>query len=185
MKRVSVVGDSCSGKTTFSRSLAQLLGVPFVELDALNWRANWTMTDVASFQESTRDATSGDGWVVDGNYGGRGARDIVWPRADTVVWLDLPLLLTLRRMWARTNDRIRRGERLWGGNQETIRNTFFSRDSLFVWAVTTHRRRRRGYEALMRRPENAHLTFHRLRSPQQVDAFLAAQRDAAPARIQP
>ena len=159
--------------------------MPFVELDALNWQANWTMTDVEVFQDSVRRATAAPGWVADGNYGGRGARGIVWPRADTVVWLDLPLILTLRRMWARTNDRIRRGERLWGGNQETVRNTFFSRDSLFVWALTTHRRRRRGYEALMRRPEYAHLTFHRLRSPAEIEAWLDAQRAAVPPRIQP
>ena len=177
------MGDSCSGKTTFGRALADILGVPFVELDALNWRANWTMADLAEFQTLIRDATSADGWVVDGNYGGRGARDIVWPIADTVVWLDMPLVLSLRRMWRRTNDRIRRREALWGGNQETIRNTFFSRDSLFVWAVTTHRRRRRGLEAAMRSPENAHLDFVRLRSERQVAEWLAMERSRLPRRI--
>jgi adenylate kinase family enzyme len=183
VRRVSVIGDSCSGKTTFARTLAGILDVPFVELDALNWQANWTMTELGAFQDATRDATKGDAWVVDGNYGGRGARDIIWPLADTVVWLDLPLVLTLRRMWARTNGRIRTRERLWGGNRETIRNTFLSRDSLFVWSVTTHGRRRRGYEALMRRPEYAHLAFHRLRSPGEIDRWLDAQRLAGAARI--
>jgi adenylate kinase family enzyme len=185
MRRVSVVGGSCSGKTTFGRSLAEILGVPFVELDALNWQANWTMTEVGAFQDEIRRATAGDGWVVDGNYGGRGARDIVWPRADTVVWLDVPLLTTLRRMWTRTNERIRRKQALWGGNQETIRGTFFSRDSLFVWALTTHRRRRRILEQAMRRPDNAHLTFHRLRSPRDAERWLDAQRAASSARIHP
>jgi adenylate kinase family enzyme len=185
MRRVSVVGGSCSGKTTFGRSLAEILGVPFVELDALNWQANWTMTEAGVFQEAVRGATAGDAWVVDGNYGGRGARDIVWPRADTVVWLDLPLTLTLRRMWSRTNGRISRQEKLWGGNQETIRNTFLSRDSLFLWAITTHRRMRRGYETLMRRGEFAHIDFHRLRSPREIATWLDAQRPASSARIHP
>jgi adenylate kinase family enzyme len=183
MRRVSVVGDSCSGKTTFARSLAEILGVPFVEFDALNWQANWTMVDVPTFQARVREATAGDAWVVDGNYGGRGARAIVWPRADTVVWLDLPLRSTLVRMWQRTTDRIRRREALWGGNQETIRNTFLSRDSLFVWSITTHRRRRRGLVELMRRPEYAHITFHRLRSASQVSDWLEAERSRAAARI--
>ena len=183
MRRVSVVGGSCSGKTAFARTLAESLGVPFVELDALNWEANWTMVDVAMFQDRIRDATAGESWVVDGNYGGRGARDIVWPRADTVVWLDLPLLVTLVRMWRRTTDRIRRKERLWGGNQETIRNTFFSRDSLFVWALTTHRRRRRNLAELMARPAYAHITFHRLRSGSAAERWLAAERARTRARI--
>ena len=184
MRRVSVVGGSCSGKTTFARDLAGILGVPFVELDALNWRANWTMSDVETFQADVRAATSGDGWVVDGNYGGRGATGIVWPRADTVVWLDLPLPLTLGRMWRRTTGRIKRGEPLWGGNRETIRNTFLSRESLFVWAVKTHWRRRRILRAAMSRPDLAHLEFHRLRSPAEVRRWLDAQRADGAARIQ-
>jgi adenylate kinase family enzyme len=183
MRRVSVVGGSGSGKTTFGRTLAEILGVPFVELDALNWQANWTMTDENVFQESVRRATAGDSWVVDGNYNGRGARQIVWARADTVVWLDLPLLLSLRRIWTRTYDRIRRKEALWGGNQETIRNTFFARDSLFVWAITTHRRQRRFYERQLLLPENARIDFHRLRSPREVERWLAAQRETGLSRI--
>ena len=177
VRRVSVVGGSCSGKTTFSRDLALILNVPFVELDALAWQANWIMTDVETFQDEVRKATAGDAWVVDGNYGGRGARDIVWARADAVVWLDLPLPLTLVRMWRRTTDRIGRKEPLWGGNQESIRNTFLSRESLFVWAIKTHRRRRRILSATMTRPDLGHLTFHRLRSPTEVARWLAAQRD--------
>jgi adenylate kinase family enzyme len=182
MQRVSVVGGSCSGKTTFARDLAAIIRVPFVELDALNWQANWTMTDIETFQADVRHATSGDGWVVDGNYGGRGARDIVWSRADTVVWLDLSLPLTLMRMWRRTTGRIKRREPLWGGNRETIRNTFLSRESLFVWAVKTHWRRRRLLSAAMRRPDLAHLTFLRLRSPAEVKRWLDVQRSTQAAR---
>jgi adenylate kinase family enzyme len=179
MRRVSVVGGSCSGKTTFARDLAEILGVPCVELDALNWQANWTMTDLETFKADVRKATAGDGWVVDGNYGGRGARDIVWAAADTVVWLDLSLPLTLLRMWRRTTERIRRRELLWGGNQETIRNTFLSRESLFVWAVRSHWRRRRIFSAAIARHDRAHISFHRLRSPAEVRRWLDAQRASA------
>ena len=97
-----MVGSTGSGKTTFARALASILGVPRVELDELNWGPNWTPFDNATFRERVAAATSGDAWVVDGNYGGRGARDIIWPRADTVVWLDLPLHVTLARLWRRS-----------------------------------------------------------------------------------
>lgn len=182
MRRVSVVGGSCSGKTTFARELAGILDVRFFELDALNWQPDWKMTDLEVFQQSVRAAASGEGWVVDGNYGGRGARDIVWSRADTVVWLDLSLPLTLVRMWRRTTGRIRRQEPLWGGNRETIRNTFLSRESLFVWAVKTHSRRRRMLAVAMRRGDQSHLRFHRLRSPAEVARWLDAQRAAGAAQ---
>lgn len=183
VKRVSVVGGSCSGKTTFGRALAEILNAPFIELDELNWQANWTMTEIDDFKARVRAATAGESWVADGNYGGRGARDIVWPRADAVVWLDLPLALTLIRMWRRTTRRIRRREPLWGGNQETIRNTFFSRESLFVWALRSHRARRRNLTRLMGRPEFAHIEFHRLRSPREAAHWLEAQRQVALSRM--
>ena len=99
------------------------------------------------------------------------------------MWLDLPLPLTLVRMWRRTTGRIRRREPLWGGNHETIRNTFFSRESLFVWALRSHRARRRNLTRLMGRPEFAHIEFHRLRSASEVAGWLETQRQGGLSRI--
>jgi hypothetical protein len=119
-------------------------------------------------------AVSDDAWVIDGNYGGRGARGLVWPRADTVVWLDPPLGVIFARLFARAIRRIRSGEELWPGtgNRETYRNQFLSRDSLFWWALKTYRRRRREFPLLLARPENAHLAVHRFRSANEARAWL-------------
>jgi adenylate kinase family enzyme len=183
VRRVSVVGSTGSGKTTFARSLASLLGVPHVELDALNWGPNWTMVQEALFRERVDAATSGDAWVVDGNYGGRGAREIVWRRADTVVWLDFALPVILARLWRRSVGRIRSGEQIWGGNRETFRNTFLSRESLFVWAMKTYRSRRRLYRQHLSRPEQAHLAVHRFARPGDAERWLEAQRPLIAPRI--
>ena len=63
---------------------------------------------------------AGDGWVVDGNYSA--VRDLVWDRADTVVWLDLPRLVVVRRITTRSIRRVVRREELWNGNRERWRN---------------------------------------------------------------
>jgi hypothetical protein len=141
------------------------------------------MVDEALFRSRVDAATSPDEWVVDGNYGGRGARQFVWGRADTVVWLDPPLSVILLRLWRRSVGRIRSGYVLWGGNRETFRNTFFSRDSLFVWALKTHRSRKRLYPQELARPEYAHLEVHRFRRPADADRWLQAQRAQAAPRI--
>jgi hypothetical protein len=94
--------------------------------------------------------------------------------ADTVVWLDLPLWFCLNRLRRRTLGRIRRGEELWNGNRESWRGAFGGWDSLFVFAVRKHFAQRRDLPALLGRPELAHLTVVRLRTPAAVEAWLAA-----------
>lgn len=90
--RVSVVGNSGSGKSTLGRALAARLGVPYVELDAIFHLPAWTELPRDEFRKQVGALAAGDAWVIDGNY--LAVRDLVWARADTVVWIDL---LRLRR----------------------------------------------------------------------------------------
>lgn len=153
-----------------ARQLAARLGCPCVELDALYWGPNWAEPPREVFRERVGQALTGDRWVVDGNYSK--VRDIVWRRADTLVWLDYPLWLILWRLLVRTIKRIFVRHELWGGNRESFRNAFLSRNSLFVWALQTYRRRRRDFVLLPRQPEYAHLHVVRLRSPRAAREWL-------------
>ena len=90
MQRINVVGASGSGKSTFGAALAQRLQGTLVELDELFWRPGWQQTPNDEFRAAVDAALAVDCWVVCGNYNSR-VRDIVWGRADTVVWLDYPL----------------------------------------------------------------------------------------------
>ena len=170
-RRIIVIGVTGSGKTTLARRLARHFGIPHVELDALHWEPNWTEAPTAIFRERTARAVSGDRWVVDGNYGK--VRDIVWGRADTVVWLDFPLPVILRQLARRTFQRAWRQEELWSGNRERLYVHFFTRESLFWWALKTYRRRRREYPLALKQPEYAHLAVVHLRSPRAVEAWFA------------
>ncbi len=180
-RRVSVVGSTGTGKTTFGRELASTLGVPFVELDAINWGPDWTMIGPERFQARVTEVVAQDRWVVDGNYGGQGIRELVWARADTIVWLDYGLPVIFLRLWRRTIERIRSGEELWPGtgNRETLRNTFLSRESLFWWALKTHRRRRWSYARLLALPQYAHARVQRFRRPRDAERWLASVREGA------
>jgi len=182
MRRVSVVGTSGSGKSTFARALAERLDVPFIELDALHHGPGWTEASPEELRARVEAATAGpEGWVIDGNYETK-LGDLVWEAADTIVWLDLPLHLSLRRLWSRTSRRIRTGEELWNGNRESWRGAFWGRESLFAWTVRSHVRRRREW------PERAErFGVVRIRTPQEVQAFLdgAAASGTPPATPAP
>ncbi len=131
-RRLIVLGTSGSGKTTLAKTLATLIDAPCVELDALNWGPNWTAADTATFRAQVAAATAGERWVVDGGY--TSVRDLLWPRADAIIWLDYPIGVNLWRLFWRVCRRIRSKEELWNGNRESFRANFLSRDSLFVWA---------------------------------------------------
>ena len=88
VERVSVVGNSGSGKTALARRLAALIDAPFVELDGHRHQAGWTELSDDDLRARVAELCAGDRWVVDGNYDA--VRDLVWARADTVVWIDLP-----------------------------------------------------------------------------------------------
>ncbi len=169
-RRIVVVGTTGSGKTTLAGELARRLEVPHVELDALHWEPGWTEAPTDLFRERVTRALSGEAWVTDGNYSA--VRDIVWSRADTIVWLDYSLPTILYRLTRRTFRRIFTREELWSGNKERVLTQFLSRDSIFLWAFKTYRRRRREYPELLSSPEHAHLHLVHLRSPRQERRFL-------------
>jgi adenylate kinase family enzyme len=170
-KRIIVVGTTGAGKTTLARELAQRLGYPHIELDAMYWGPNWTPAPTDIFRAQVARALSAEAWVADGNY--RKARDVIWARADTLVWLDYALPVIMWQLLRRAVKRIVTREELWGSNRETWRGQFLSRDSLFVWALTSHPRHSREYPLLLAQPEYAHLSVIRLRSRRAAHAWRA------------
>src|SRR3954469_23272769 len=152
--------------------MAARLGLPHVELDDLFHGPNWSAPREEEFRRRVAETLDGlDGWVADGNYTGS-LGSVVLERAELLVWLDLPLHVCLRRIWSRTWRRIRLRQELWESkNRETLRNAFFSRDSLFVWTLKAHFRHRRDSPA--RFAAQPHLEVVRLRSQPHVDRWLA------------
>ncbi len=168
--RVVVIGTSGAGKTTFARTLASILASPHVELDAIHWGPNWTPRNRDAFRELTEKATLQELWVVDGNY--HVVRDIVWPRATTIVWLNYPFLIVFWRVLSRTLKRLIRREGLFAGNRESFRLTFLSRESLLWWVITTYSRRRREFRAWFDPGVFSNVSLLEFHSPDQAEKFL-------------
>ncbi len=179
MRRIVVVGCPGSGKSTMARELATELGLTHIELDALFHQPDWTPASNEQFQASLRAALDeadevSDGWVTCGNYN-RQSCGIHHERADTIVWLDLPKSVIMRRVIWRT---LRRGltrEELWNGNREPLTN-FYRWDpkkNITRWAWVNFDKYQTQYAAKLVGEDWAHASAHRLRSKSEVRGFRA------------
>jgi adenylate kinase family enzyme len=171
MQRLLVVGTSGAGKTTLARRLAERYQLSHIELDRLFWRPGWRHRERDEFRRLVEQAVSAPGWVADGNYGM--LRDLLWPRATHVIWLNYPLPLVVWQVTRRTVANILAGRDVFPGCRETFANSFMSRQSVIWWTISTYHERRRRYAALRRAQTFPQLAWRELRSPRETRHFLA------------
>lgn len=172
-----MVGNSGSGKTTLGRALAQRLAVSFVELDAIYHQAGWRPLPVPELRRRVAAIVAEDDWVIDGNYSV--VRDLVWARADTVVYIDLPRHVVMRQVVLRTLRRTVTRAELWNGNREPVTGPFrLDPDrSIIRWAWTQHHKYQARFTEASRSPDYAHLTFIRIGSRADACDLLAGRPD--------
>ncbi|MQC27022.1 MAG: adenylate kinase [Chloroflexi bacterium] len=169
-KRILVVGTSGAGKTTTAGRIAAHLRIPHTELDAIHWQANWQMLELNEFRRRIQEVVVGDAWVIDGNYSK--VRDLILARADSILYLDLPMWQCVVRLMKRT---LRRGfsrQELWASNRESLVTSFFSTDSVIYYAIRTHRRNQEQFRRIEEDPAYAPIKFVRLRSQAEIDGWI-------------
>ncbi len=89
MKRVAVFGKPGGGKSTFSRHLANIIGVELYPLDLIEYKANGEKISAAEYAQSHLELLNKEAWIIDG----LGTIDSFWQRidaADTLIYIDLP-----------------------------------------------------------------------------------------------
>jgi hypothetical protein len=171
-RRIVVIGVTGCGKSMLAEKLAQKLGLEFIELDALYWKPDWVESGDEEFRQRVEAATLLPGWALAGNY--NKVRDLIWPRAQVVVWLDYPFMLIFGRLWSRTLQRWWTQEPLWGSNYERLlpQLKFWSKKSLFYWQVQSYRRHKWQYPQLFASPEYSHLKVFHFKQPGETEEWL-------------
>lgn len=173
-QRILVGGSPGAGKTYVARSLADRMGLEYICNDTLFWEPNWAVKPMHERRRMFDEATARPGWTLDGNMCETDCPldRMVLERADTLIWLDLPRESVLWGVLTRTFKRCWTGEELWHGNRETWRDAFASRQSIVWWSMRTYDMHRRRYRAIFQDPQWSHLRRIRLRSRDEIEAFL-------------
>ena len=171
-KRVVVIGVTSSGKSTLAETLARRFDMDFVELDALHWEPNWQGAPPEIFRVRVEKAIQAEKWSVAGNY--HVVRDMIWPKAEAILWLDYPFRIVFWQLTRRTYKRWRTKEVLWGTNVEPFFSHFklWSQESLFHWLFRTYWRRKREIPFLLSQPEHQHLKLIQFRHPRETERWL-------------
>lgn len=157
MKYINVVGGPGSGKSSLARGLADALNIFYIELDSINWLENWESMGESKFRNeiSTLISEHEDGWVVDGSYHQR-LGELVRDKADTIVFLKIPLFITVPRVFVRSIRRIVTKELLWGKNQETLKGAM----NLLWWTAKYHRERKAKMKQLAKELESTDTKYY-------------------------
>lgn len=166
MQRVMIVGGPGSGKSTLARMLGARTGLPVHHMDHIHWMPGWQQRPREVRRVMATEIENSDSWIFEGGFST--TYDHRASRADTLIWLDLPVGLRLWRVtkravqhWGKRRPDMAPGcvEGLHGENLE-----FYH----YIWR-TRHSHRRR-LQTLM--DGHPHLSVHHLRSPRAVDQYL-------------
>jgi len=164
--RILVLGRTGSGKTTLALEIAAALDMPHVELDSLLFNEDRSAVSVDVLRERAAQALAGDRWITDGNK--RALRDMVWPRADTVIWLDYPVAVSLwrlaKRARKRTSTTIKAQSGDGGGKAGAVKHLANAAKGV-TKALRSHRGQRKELPELFAQPKHHHLAIVRLHSP--------------------
>jgi adenylate kinase family enzyme len=170
-RRVLVSGLAGAGKSTFSRALSAKTGLPLIHLDIHFWKPGWVEPTEDEWREKQRGLLSGDGWIIDGNY--HATLDLRLERADTVVYLDTPWWVCVRRALVRGVRKRPAGFQLPNGCEESALRRL--RDEWWlVWRIWQVRRSDREQEFKTMSRHGNHVTLYVLRSKRAVREFLSA-----------
>ncbi len=175
-KRAVVVGVTSAGKSTLAERLARRFELKYIELDALYWGPNWQPLPLDVFRACVEKATQAEKWIAAGNY--HMVRDLLWSKAEAIIWLDYSIWRVLRQLTQRSFKRWWTRELLWGTNREPLWNHFklWSKESLYNWLFQSYWRFKRRYTRLTSQPEYQHLKLIRFRHPGEVEKWLQGFR---------
>lgn len=168
--RILIIGTTGCGKTTVAVELAKILSLNHFELDAFHWKPNWQTNSKEEFRSNIERVIYNDKWVIDGNY--RSFRDVLWPRASNLIWLDYPLRIIILRLIKRSIRRIVFKETLWNGNISNFRREFLGRNSILYDSLNTYWFRKRDYEDALNSKKYLHINVIKLDSPKETKIWL-------------
>ncbi len=167
MKKIIIAGSAGVGKSTLGRELSKTLLMPHIELDHLFWLCNWRSRSESERRKIAKEKTASlSEWILCGNH--FYLDEITFGKADTVIWLDYPLRISLWGVFKRALKSIVKKEKIVGCNIEKVSRLFSFRGSILIYTVKHYKKTKKRYVNMMHSSKYKHLNFICLRSPREM-----------------
>ena len=150
MKKIVIIGTCGSGKTTLGRQLAKRLNIPVTDLDDLYWLPHWKFRPEEECSALIEKTVSQEEWIICGNQSKY--RALIWPKADTIIWLDFPLHILFWRLLSRGIRQMISGEMICNGNQQTLYRLLW----ILHWLFRRYWRNKKRYGTLSQTTPHVH-----------------------------
>jgi|GEM_PF-6305355 len=162
MSRYLIIGCSGSGKSTLAERIAGLCQIPYINTDALYWRDDWT--PVSGEEVLAAIDLDAESYVLDGNF--VGVRERVWPKVDTIIWLNYKFHIVFSRLFVRNMTWWISGYSPWTGTRMKLRNVL----SGFRHCFKSYRRKRNTYPGFL--AGYVDKDVHIVNSPDEIERLL-------------
>ncbi|POF29045.1 P-loop NTPase family protein [Roseibium marinum] len=172
MKRVMIVGAPGSGKSMLAIALGKKTGLPVHHMDKIHYKPGWVARTKAEKDRLTHEVHVQDRWILEGGHSNTYGERLA--RADTFIWLDMPVGVRLFRV-------LRRSAKYYGQSRPDLPDGCVEPFNLetfeFLHSIwRTRHSARRKLEAIFSAPP-AHLSVHRLETHADVRQYLAGLAD--------
>ena len=166
MKKVAVFGNAGGGKSTLSKRLSQITGLPLYVLDKIQYQLGGTEVPYEDYKRVHQEILLSDRWIIDGF----GCMETVWLRldeADSLVFVDLPLYM---HFWWVTKRLITGNFKLpegWPQNSPILKSSINSYRVLWL----CHRYLTPRYRKYIEQAQSTKSVYH-IRSTKQISQFV-------------
>lgn len=165
MKKVAVFGNAGGGKSTLSRRLAEITGLPLYVLDKLQYQPGGIKVPQEDYQHLHQQIIASEQWVIDGF----GSMETLWPRldaADSLVFVDLPIYVHFWWVTKRFITGYFYPPQGWPENSPILKSSIKSYQALWL----CHKYLTPKYREYIQKAQSTKSVYH-LRSPQQISQF--------------
>ncbi|GAB4376855.1 MAG: DNA topology modulation protein [Elainellaceae cyanobacterium] len=166
MNKVAVFGNAGGGKSTLSKRLSEITGLPLHVLDKIQYESGGAGVSQKDYQHIHQEILATDQWIIDGF----GCMETLWPRldqADTLIFVDLPLYVhfgwvTKRMITGHVNPPVG-----WPEKSPILKSSMKSYRALWL----CHKYLTPKYRQYIEQAQKTRRVYH-LQSPKQISQFL-------------